>query len=46
MDQAEHKVRLEGRKVDLPSLVNHMEHKEVGMDPKPHMAVGTGHYLT
>ena len=36
MDQAQHRVQLEGRKEYLPSLVNHMEHKEVGTKPNPY----------
>lgn len=33
-------------RVDSPSLVNHIEHKEVGMDLDPHRATSTRRYLT
>lgn len=36
MDEAKNKVQLKGRKVDAPFLVNHVEHKEVSIEPEPH----------
>lgn len=44
--QAEHTIQDEGRKVNFPFLLNHMEHKEFGTEPESHNAIDTRNFLT